>query len=204
MKKTKMMMLGFSVIAAVFAGQANADFITPITVSASGVTVIGGFEPIYLLGEALSTAYIQTSTDRMWQGDTSTWSPDPDNAHVYLTFDLGAAYNVSQLYLWSFNHEGPYQEQQKSVKNFTLESSVDGSTFTTVAGFFVELAYVGSTADMAVQTYALTGVTNVRYLKMDITSSWYLGGCTLTQYRVVGLGEVAFEGTKVGTIITVR
>jgi hypothetical protein len=169
-------------------------------IQAVGATMSGDIQTVLPAGnliiDATSTAYVQVSSDAtpMWEGDTGNTTANPPK--VLLTFDIGAKYDVSKLYVWAWNYPGSYQMQQRSVNGFDLYGSANGVDFTLIgAGFSSH--YVGDTADQTVQSFDLTGATGVRYFRMDIKSNWLGGGSLITSYTPVGLGEVAFDGTPV-------
>jgi hypothetical protein len=195
MRKTRNVMcvlLGLGMV--LFAAQAKADFISPVSALMTGHAYeLGGMGAGNLIGEASSVDYVQVSgAAAMWEADTSS----NESPSVDLTFDLGAVYeNVSDLYVWSFNWPGTYQVQQRSVAGFDLLGSFDGVNFSPIGSY--TSAYIGDTSDQTAQTIALTGADNIQYLRMHVTSTWTGGWHDLSAWTLIGLGEVAAEGTVV-------
>ena len=151
-----------------FGGVAIPDppFISPIGATTSGnVNELGGMGANNLIGEASSAAYVQVSgSSAMWEGDTYNTTATPPV--VRLTFDLGGKYDVSHMYVWGFNWPGDYTVQQRSLANFDLYGSSDGSTFSLIGNFTAN--YLGDTSDQLL-TILIVDCAICSILRMSVT-----------------------------------
>ncbi len=214
--KNAILLLGVLVGSTIVATAVQADYITPTGVTLAG-DIVSTTEVSKLISDASNASYVQSnpgadSLGDLWEATTvSDRNAATNPAHAILTFDLGAMYDVTTLYAWRYVRSGndatnnDYPYMHRSVNNFSLLGSTDGTAFNQIAYFNGDdrLTY-SADATESVQTRVLANLSGVnvdnakgvRYLRMDITSAWngWLGD---SSSHVIGLGEVAFEGTAI-------
>jgi len=173
-------------------------FITPVAVKAS--SNYGGFVPSTNLinSSGLSENTIQGTHDNngsaqgMWHaGDTDDglggpvgFPPAVNTQKVW--FDLGQAYDLTDLYVWNHNQEFL---TGRGVKDLEIFYSTDNSLFSS-AGLY-QFAQAGGTPTQSAQNLSLTAAS-ARYVRFDIISDW---NGAANDY--VGLSEVRFGGIAV-------
>lgn len=217
--KNAIFCLGVLVVSMIGAVTAEAGYLTPTSVALTGDIVSAG-NVNALISDASDASYVQAnpgaeSVGALWDAETvsdmvGVGFGDPTvHAGVYLTFDLGQAYNVSAIHAWRYIRSGtdsngvPYA--YRSVNNYALLGSADGTTYNLISNVDGDAKFTyGSDATESVQTRLLANMPDanlanaqgVRYLRMDIGSAWqgWLGDAGS---HFIGLGEVAFEGTVV-------
>ncbi len=148
----------------------------------------------------LGDPHTNVENNNMWttRGNTSA----PADYDPYITYDLGAFYDVTVIREWGYNYSSPF-----GPSNVVVYTSQDGITFTN-AGSVIFAKAPGAAGygghDIGVNYPA------VRYIKLDIMTSWdgAVFDGTGTQggrdtRSLTGLSEIRFEGTKYGgTLIT--
>lgn len=102
------------------------------------------------------------NTEDMWQGSAD------GNKPVQLTFALDRAYKLDAVQVWNFNGEYEFI-LGFGLRNVTLESSLDGETWTAIGEF--ELAQGPGNAMYAGQSLDLGGVV-ARYVRMRVHSNF--------------------------------
>jgi hypothetical protein len=120
----------------------------------------------------------------------------------YITYDLGAYYDVTVIREWGYNFSTPF-----GPSNIVVYTSQDGITFTNAGT--VTFAKAPGTAGYGGHDIAVN-YPGVRYIKLDIMTSWdgavFDGTGTIrgaNNRALTGLSEIRFEGTKYGgTLIT--
>ena len=141
-------------------------------------------------GSSLDNAINGTGLDVFPSLSATHGATDPSNA-FYATnavgsidFDLGGSYLVDGLAFWNTNAPGP---GGTGIQDVIVSSSVDGVTFTPIAGspaVFTQVMTPTTPAEM----FTFTEVT-ASYIRFDVLSNF--DGSNL-----VGFAEVAFSGTE--------
>ena len=136
-----------------------------------------------------------TAANNMWQSDSGGPSAQ------YLVFDLGAVYDLASMKVWNFNEGGnaapsfnnqPYT-QASGTKDVLLRGSAtlpagnDWDLMTSLGTYQIEMAPGDETTAFGT-VLNVSGGTAVRYLLLDVQSSWDDG----SGYPWVGLSEVRF------------
>ncbi|MFC4994512.1 discoidin domain-containing protein [Rubritalea tangerina] len=103
-----------------------------------------------------------------------------------LTFSLGGAYNISDMYVWNHNQAGL---TARGVNQFDLFVSSDGTNFTQIITDG-SLAQAGGGVELAQTINFGSTQLNITHVRLEIDSAH--SGST-NDY--VGLSEVAFEAT---------
>jgi hypothetical protein len=174
---------------ALVAGFSHAGQIT----SAGSVVqnTMGTYSPVYY-GESkmtnqsgLSANYISGVTDfdtfvtsgvTHSGGDSNSWLSAPGVYSGYLTFDLGATYDISKFVMWNGT-----SGISASINGFSISTSnvSDFSSYTDVGSFTGHQSHYGATV------YDLLN-TNARYVKLTIDGNFGNSCCT-------GVGDIAFD-----------
>ncbi|GHV09864.1 hypothetical protein FACS1894162_1520 [Bacteroidia bacterium] len=115
---------------AMFAMQAQSANVIPlVTITSSSGSVSGMPVANIINGSGMSVLSVAGTHDNQASGATS-WSCNYQWSDISVTFDLGAAYQVAEMYVWNFNTAG---ETNKGMKNVKIQYSSNNSTWATVA-----------------------------------------------------------------------
>lgn len=76
-------------------------------------------------GSGMSAVSLRGTHDNSSTGSTM-WSSNYQWSDITITFDLGVAYDVEEMYVWNFNQEG---NTNKGMKNVKIEYSLNNSTW---------------------------------------------------------------------------
>ena len=182
-------LIALSIPAALFTLAPNAQAINVIGSTAS--TTLPNFTPIANVTNqsGLSTPYTSGVTDFDTYAATATTTPSGSQSWFtaavgglggYVTFDLGASYDLNAFALWNINGS-------ESVRNFTLFTDTDTSTASvgTLIGNFSAVNGLDSGSPLQRFNFASTATT--QYVQMRLDSN---GGGGL-----LALSEAAFGGT---------
>jgi hypothetical protein len=137
-----------------------------------------GLSATYTSGTTDFDSYVSTTTanssSNLWFGNGNTG---------FVTFDLGASYDVNALALWAVG-----SANVSAVRGFSLYADTDADTNSlgSLLGNFSAVAAVGGNNTIQSQVFNFA-TTNTRYIQMNITSN--AGG------SFSGLNEVAFGGS---------
>jgi hypothetical protein len=133
----------------------------------------------YTSGTTDFDSYVSTTTGN---SVTSNWWFGNGNTG-FVTFDLGASYDVNALALWAIA-----SANINAVRGFSLYADTDADTNSlgSLLGNFSAVAAVGGNNTIQSQVFTFA-TTNTRYIQMNITSN--AGG------SFSGLNEVAFGGS---------
>ncbi len=181
MMKTKLMTVAIIGIA-MMTGMASADLITP-----TGVTEFshyGGRIPGRTIdGSGMSGPGNAGDTHLSTGLEENFWCTAVGDQDGWITFDLGALYDVTTMRIWNWNSAG---DTGRGIKNMTVLAGPDlGSMVSQGAQLLTEAtgadSYTGE--DIAVS------FSGVRYITFDITDNFNADAI------VTGLSEVRFEGT---------
>jgi hypothetical protein len=146
------------------------------TGSISNIINQSGLSASYTSGVTNFDSYVSTTTtaglssNNVWQSSSVTG---------FVTFDLGASYNIDALALWPVR-----AVNANAVRNFSLYADTDSSTLGTLLGNFSPVPAVGTDAAIQAQVFNFAS-TDTRYIQMNILTN---AGGTLS-----GLQEVAFR-----------
>lgn len=174
---------------------AHADLVTPVSATAttsfaippsamidgSGLSGMGNEPP------PVPTQTHDTVEDNMWIAALSSAAQDQS-----LEFTLDFNYDLSSAIIWNYNGVDGFgtDNSGRGIDEFDMLVSPDlTSPFVSVGTFSLAKADPLFTPELAAETFALTGATNVRRVKFDIISA-HDGVDAL-----VGLSEVRFDGT---------
>jgi hypothetical protein len=138
-----------------------------------------GLSATYTSGTTDFDSYVSTTTGN---SVTSNWWFGNGNTG-FVTFDLGASYDVNALALWAIA-----SANINAVRGFSLYADTDADTNSlgSLLGNFSAVAAVGGNNTIQSQVFTFA-TTNTRYIQMNITSN--AGG------SFSGLNEVAFGGS---------
>ncbi len=106
-----------------------------------------------------------------------------------ITFDLGSLYAVEDLVFWNQNAGGPGDFGSSGLRNVDIQTSVDGTTFTSLLIPTTFLQQTGNTS--APQTVDID--RNATHVRFNVLSNW--GDPTYS-----GFAEVRFTGGLVNGV----
>lgn len=167
-----------STLLAVAALQANA---API----AGVTVTTTFADPGDAGSLIANIVNGSGLSSYTTGATHD-AGDPTNAWVAagsttgtITFDLGGVFNLDGMAVWNFNATNAY-----GINGLTIDGSLDGITYSPLAGAPTSFAIGASSASESAQVFSFTATT--QFVRFTVISSHGEPG--------VGMSEVMFTG----------
>ncbi|NCQ90202.1 MAG: discoidin domain-containing protein [Microcystis aeruginosa LG11-05] len=99
-----------------------------------------------------------------------------------ITFNLNGSYSLAGFSFWNFNGQ-----RTIGIKGVTVQSSTDGTTWTTIAGAPVQFA-IASNAPIPPAVYSFSPVT-ASFVRFVVASNWGLSSS--------GFSEVQFDGTPI-------
>jgi hypothetical protein len=156
---------------------AMAAVISPVAVTASNTfPFFGEYKPENLInGSGLSGGLHDGTYTNMWMTDQTLQS-------ATLLFDLGAAYELGGINIWNYNADfGMGYSLARSAKDFTVEISLDGVSFTELLADTLDK---GTGLPLAAESFALDG--EARYVRLNLLNNYG------DQWTAVGLSEVNF------------
>lgn len=159
---------------------AQAALITGVTVStdmgSNGTNIINTVNGVGLPGNTPSLTGNHESgiSDNAWLGNQFTGN---------ITFNLNGSYSLAGFSFWNLNNIG----NTAGIKDVTVQSSSDGTTWTTIAGAPVQFA-IASNAPIPPAVYSFSPVT-ASYVRFVVASNWGWTGPN------TGFSEVQFDGT---------
>ncbi|MDG2014014.1 MAG: PEP-CTERM sorting domain-containing protein [Pirellulaceae bacterium] len=168
------------------AGQVKADLIAGVTATSSDGT-FGTYTLSNLTnGVGLTPSISTTATHSTFFGDM--WLNSSGGTVGNLIFDLGGTYSFSDIAIWQYDND---DDQDRGVKDFTLESSSDGISFTPLLGTTtLSIAQYLPITNEPAQIFAL-GNTTASHVRLNYLNNY--GDPVLT-----GLSEVQFvEATAI-------
>jgi hypothetical protein len=215
MSRVSVVLLMAVAIATMVTASAQADYLT-------GVSVIGqSNESAEVAANLVNDTGLTGGLLGISQTDGSMWLDcNPGNAAVtpqYVTFDLGASYDLTKLHVWNYNGTevwfayrgndlpggGWVELMSAGMKNVSIQTSPSVSSpiwtdhFVTLGRGLGLPTYAG--ADIALSA---DNVRAVRILASSTyaDSNYWNGGVPYGSYfQMTGLGKVRFEGTAVAT-----
>lgn len=192
MKTTTMAMSAWGLMTVLSAGQAAAAFIVQPTAATASSTMGANYAPVKAIdGSGLATPPPTVNTldpipspwptfdltqEDCWISGTEAFGPDK-----WISFDLGAAYNVTGFHLWNYNNENI--NSIRGAKEVAITYSADGTVWTNSAT--LDLIKATSGYGYTGDDYSLTPLV-ARYVKFQVNSNY---GDT---NNLAGIGEVRF------------
>jgi hypothetical protein len=148
--------------------------------SLSNLTNKSGLSATYTSGITDFDSYVSSTTSNSTLS-SSGWFSALNVKTGFVTFDLGASYDVNALALWALS-----PNNSNAVRNFSLYADTDANTSSlgTLLGNFSAVNASGTGIATQSQVFNFA-TTNTRYIQMNITSN--AGGA------LSGLSEVAFR-----------
>ena len=108
-----------------------------------------------------------------WLGSTATGN---------ITFDLKGSYSLAGFSFWNYNRIN----FNRGIKDVTVQSSTNGTTWTTIAVAPTQFA-IAANAAINPQTFSFSSPVTASFVRFVVASNW---GSTAT-----GFSEVQFNGT---------
>jgi hypothetical protein len=167
---------------------------TPVSVTASSNL----FNAFNFPGETLDWTFMSAGTASA-PDLTATYTPNGsgngtwltntgDVASAWIQYDLGSLMDVGQAYIWQRSQTNL---TSRGVKDFTIDGSVDGTTWNPLTFTSLVLQEAVNGAPVSAQSFALTqNNLGIRYVKINVDSNYgdadYVG---LTEVRFVAVPE---------------
>jgi hypothetical protein len=193
--KSVVMFVAALVVAVVVTTQASAAWIIPADVIASSEQQANDAAIRTIDGSGLSE---ESTAGLHAAGPVTSWSFKQGggvvNGDEWITFDLGAAYDLTDLHIWQFTRTSHPTDGNRGVKFFDVLVSANGVDFTEVLSNQLLAKAKNENGDNLpdgdepVQTFSLA-VDGVRYIQLGVDSTWEGNGDWQG-----GFGEVRFEG----------
>ncbi len=161
-----------------YSSQYNADQAAELTIDGSGFTN----NPV----TAASLSATGGPNDLHWLSARG-YADDQ-----YITFDLGAEYNLTATYIWNYAFPGN-DRWNRGVKQFDVVGAGSDKVFDSNIATDLVLTAGGEDATEAAQTLALAA-SSVRYIRFEIDTNQAESTASNT---LTGLSEVRFEGTVI-------
>ncbi|NCR11073.1 MAG: discoidin domain-containing protein [Microcystis aeruginosa LG13-11] len=162
------------------AQNAQAALITGITAStdmgSNGTDIINTVNGQGLPGNTPSlTGTHALAAFNAWAGSQSTGN---------ITFNLNGSYSLTGFSFWNLNNP----DNTAGIKDVTVQSSTNGTTWTTIAGAPTQFA-IAANAPQSPAQFSFSPVT-ASFVRFVVASNWGFSGAT-------GFSEVQFDGTPV-------
>ncbi|MFM7280095.1 MAG: discoidin domain-containing protein [Microcystis aeruginosa] len=156
---------------------AQAALITGVTAStdmgSNGTNIINTVNGAGLPGDTPSLKGNHAlAAFNAWAGSQSTGN---------ITFNLNGSYSLAGFSFWNLNNPG----NTAGIKDVTVQSSTNGTTWTTIAGAPVQFA-IAANAPIAPEVISFSPVT-ASFVRFVVASNWGLSS--------TGFSEVQFNGT---------
>ncbi|NCR03569.1 MAG: discoidin domain-containing protein [Microcystis aeruginosa LG13-03] len=116
----------------------------------------------------------------------NAWLSAPNIVTGNVTFNLNGSYSLAGFSFWNFNRD----LFSGGIKDVTVQSSIDGTTWTTIAGAPTQFA-IASNNPILPKVFSFSPVT-ASFVRFVVDSNWQTGTPTNT-----GFSEVQFNGTKI-------
>ena len=162
------------------AQNAQAALITGVTAStdmgSNGTNIINTVNGQGLPGNTPSLTGIHAlAAFNAWAGSQSTGN---------ITFNLNGSYSLAGFSFWNLNNPG----NTAGIKDVTVQSSTNGTTWTTIAGAPTQFA-IAANAPINPEVFSFSPVT-ASFVRFVVASNWGFANAT-------GFSEVQFDGTPV-------
>ena len=167
---------------------------TPVSVTASSNL----FNQFNVPGETLDWTFMSAGTASA-PDLTATYTPNAagngtwltntgDVANAWIQYDLGSLMDVGQAYIWQRSQT---DLTSRGVKDFTIDGSVDGTTWNPLTSTSLVLQQAVNGAPVSAESFALTqNSLGIRYVRINVDSNYgdadYVG---LTEVRFVAVPE---------------
>lgn len=163
--------------AAIFVlGSTASTTLTTTGGSISHITNQSGLSTAYTSGVTNFATYSATHTTRSL---SNSWTTSSSSLGGYVTFDLGALYDLRALALWNIGGT-------TRLVNFSLYADTNANT-SSVGTLIGSFSAAPSTSPFPIQRFYFTNPVTTQFVQMRLDSN--SGGSTL------GLVEVAFGGS---------
>ncbi|MEM7790780.1 MAG: DUF1800 family protein [Verrucomicrobiota bacterium] len=173
-----------------YIGAGHADGIT-----ATASSFDGSATPIKTVdGTGLSAGAHSTQWNDGWLSFNASTNPVPGRpASHWIRYDLGYLYELGASVIWNYN-EGQNNNTARGLRSVTIDTSVDGISWTELGTFEFERA--SGTADYAGFMGPNFGGVNARYVVITGNSKWSVEGVFwgLAEIRI-DIGSGAFVDT---------
>ena len=113
---------------------------------------------------------------------TNAWSGTATTGNI--TFNLNGSYSLAGFSFWNFN-----AVNTAGIKDVTVQSSSDGTTFTTVAGAPTQFAIAAAATPENPQVFSFSPVT-ASFVRFVVASNWGWAGPN------TGFSEVQFDAAS--------
>ena len=144
---------------------------------------------------APGSGVFQLTTNQYTPPDGAFWNSGslPGNTsfpdqNPYIQFNLGATYTVDRFHVWNYNGDGGYNF--RGFKDTTIQYSLDGTTWKTIAQRF-RFAQGPGVNTYTGEDYTLTYPVSARYIRFQADSTYRNFGPVI--YETAGLGKVRFH-----------
>ncbi|MFN6272291.1 MAG: discoidin domain-containing protein [Microcystis sp.] len=115
----------------------------------------------------------------------NAWLSAPNIVTGNVTFNLNGSYSLAGFSFWNLNNPG----NTAGIKDVTVQSSTNGTTWTTIAGAPVQFA-IAANAAIPPAVYSFSPVT-ASFVRFVVASNWGWTGPN------TGFSEVQFNGTPI-------
>ncbi|GCA94069.1 MAG: discoidin domain-containing protein [Microcystis sp. LE18-22.4A] len=115
----------------------------------------------------------------------NAWLSAPNIVTGNVTFNLNGSYSLAGFSFWNFNRD----IFTAGIKDVTVQSSTNGTTWTTIAGAPVQFA-IAANAAIPPAVYSFSPVT-ASFVRFVVASNWGWTGSN------AGFSEVQFDGTPI-------
>ncbi len=149
----------------------NVNTLVNIANTVNGAGLLPGDTP------SLTGIHAVARPSNSWLGSTATGN---------ITFDLNGSYSLTGFSFWNYNRTN----FDRGIKDVTVQSSIDGTTWTTIAGAPTQFA-IASNNPILPKVFSFSPVT-ASFVRFVVDSNWQTGTPTNT-----GFSEVQFNGTKI-------
>ncbi|GEM_PF-223695 len=122
------------------------------------------------------------SIPTMWLSDQSTASPS-------IIYDLGVATTLTGFHIWNYNGDGTSSYCTRGIKDFTMDISMDGQTWTSqsLSSTRVPQATWAATSTYTGVDFTFQALVTARYVRINVVNNW----AGNLQY---GIAEIRFIG----------
>ena len=168
-------------------GAVKAELIAPVTIESAtnGTNYVGGEGAVHLVDQSgLNTTTLE-HTNAVAANSYHVNLKDSEGlpiGPVTVVFDLGDVYSVGSTRIWNLNWELT-DRLIRGTKNLAVESSVDGTAFSSAAS--LELAMASGLPTYTGETFAFAEAPEARYIKFTLVDNY-------GHDSFIGLSEVRF------------
>lgn len=184
---------------------------TPVSVTASSNLFNAFNPPVDTLNWTFMSAGTASAPDLAATytpngSGNGTWTTNTgDVANAWIQYDLGSLMDVGQAYIWQRSQT---DLTSRGVKDFTIDGSVDGTTWNPLTSTSLLLQEAVNGAPVSAQPFNLTqNNMGIRYVRINVDSNYgddYVG---LTEVRFVAVpepGTLALAGLGIAAAACIR